>query len=295
MHIYRSRFLVRGEVWFDNAADKTPVDWIFYRQRSRPVRGARCTRFETRLIDLKQDSQDLVNQMSKSTVYKIRRARDKDGIRCECLDTSRPPVLDQFELTYARFATLKSLGSLDRTLLDELAKNGFLELSVALDAGREPLAYHAYYRDAGRSCLLHAVSLYQTLSDSGARNAMGRANRYLFWCDILRHQANGLRLFDFGGWYPGTSDARLLEINRFKEDFGGKVIPEYNCQQILSLKGWVVLRCATAIDAWRRGSARRRAGLQSRQAVSTVLDEQHLGAETALPDSAGLQRTPAAQ
>ncbi len=298
MHIYRSRFLVRGEVWFDHEADQTPVDWIFYRQRSRPVPGARYKRFETRVLDLNQSSQALLEQMSKGTSYKIRRARDRDGVRAECLDPSRPGVLDHFERTYERFAALKGLSSLDRPLLDELAKERFLELSVVRDAAGQPLSYHAYYRDANRSCLLHAVSLYQTLSDSGARNVMGRANRYLFWCDILRHQADGLRTFDFGGWYPGKTDAQLLEINHFKEGFGGRVVQEYNCQQILSLKGGIVLRCAALLAAGKHLLGSRRADLPPREAdlaASTMAEEPRPTEETTVSGSSGLQRTSAAQ
>jgi hypothetical protein len=45
MHIYQSRFLVRGEVWYDDEPDSRFVDWILYRQRSQPVPGTRCKPF----------------------------------------------------------------------------------------------------------------------------------------------------------------------------------------------------------------------------------------------------------
>jgi hypothetical protein len=248
MHIYKSRFLVRGEVWYDHEPDQTPVDWIFYRQRSRPAPGARWKYFYTVLLDLGESAEALLRQMSKSTAYKIRRARDKDGFTCECLDPVSRETLDSFEQTHNRFAAIKGISPLDRPFLDQLAKDGFLELSFARDPEGRPLVYHTYYRDADRSCLLHTVSLHQTVSDSTARNAMGRANRYLFWCDILRHQARGLKLFDFGGWYPGNTDQDRLDINQFKEGFGGKIVREYNCEQILSLKGWVALRAAGLLE-----------------------------------------------
>ncbi len=248
MHVYKSRFLKRGEVWYDHERDQTPVDWILYRQRSQPVPGATWKFFYTLMVDLSQSPEVLQQQMHSSTAYKVRRARDKDKVRCEALDPVSPEMLDEFEETYRRFAAIKGLAPLDRALLDQLAKDGVLEISVAKGADGKSLAYHAYYHDANRSCLLHAASLYQTLADSAARNAMGRANRYLFWCDILRHQAQGLKYFDFGGWYPGKTNPELLEINRFKEAFGGKVVREYNCEQILSLKGWMVLNVARLLN-----------------------------------------------
>ncbi len=256
VHIYKSRFLVRGEVWYDHEPNHTPVDWIFYRQRSRPVPGAPWRYFYTILLDLRQSAEALLGAMSKSAVYKIRRAGARDRVVCDCRGGAVSEALDEFENAFERFAAIKGLEPLDRPLLDQLAKDGFLEVSVARDATGRPLVYHVYYRDRRRSCLMHCVSLYQMLTESSARNALGRANRYLFWQDALRHKAEGLETLDFGGWYPGQTDQALLDINRFKEEFGGVVTREYNCRQIRSLKGWIVLRMAALLDRGRRFSAR---------------------------------------
>jgi hypothetical protein len=244
MHIYRSRFLLRGEVWYDGEPDNSAVDWVVYHQRPSPVPRARWRYFYTLLVDLCQNTEELLGQMSSSTAYKIRRARDRDAICCQSCDTGKPGVIDEFEQVYNRFASHKGLSMLDRAEVDQLAKAGVLEMSVAKDSGSKPLAYHAYYRGKGRSRLLHSASLYREVDDSAARNTIGRANRYLFWCDMLRHQEQGLKYFDFGGWYPGKTDEGLLEVNRFKEGFGGRVVREYDCEQIRSLRGWIVLTAA---------------------------------------------------
>ena len=65
---------------------------------------------------------------------------------------------------------------------------------------------------------------------------------------MLRHREQGLKSFDFGGWYPGKEDAGLLEANRFKEGFGGRAVRECKCEQIRSLKGWVVLSAAWCLQ-----------------------------------------------
>jgi hypothetical protein len=248
VHIYKSRFLVRGEVWYDQAPEQTPVDWILYRQRSQPLPGAKWQYYHTILLDLHQSAEALLGNMSKSAVYKIRRARNKDKVVCECRSPASSEDLDGFEKTYRHFAAVKGLDPLDRPLLDQLADDGFLELAVAKNVNGEPLVHHVYYHGRNRSCLLHSVSLYQTLADSGARNAIGRANRYLFWQDILRHKEQGLASFDFGGWYPGDTNQALLDINRFKEEFGGRIERAYNCQQIVSLKGWIALKAAEVLN-----------------------------------------------
>src|SRR5437762_13980005 len=113
MIIYKSRFLTRGEVWFDEEADRTDVDWILYHQRSRPVPGAKWRYFHTLLVDLAGTPEQLLAQMSRDTAHKIRRARDKDKIRCEWRDPRDPAVVDEFVQMHNRFAALKGLPPLD--------------------------------------------------------------------------------------------------------------------------------------------------------------------------------------
>ena len=67
MIIYHSRFLTRGEVWFDNEVTSEPVDWIIFRQRSRPAAKGKWRPFYTRVIDLTQPAEALMAQMDGFT------------------------------------------------------------------------------------------------------------------------------------------------------------------------------------------------------------------------------------
>jgi hypothetical protein len=245
MYVYKSRFLTRGEVWFDDEpGDCGSVDWILYRQRSNPVPGARWRHFYTYVIDLTLAVEQLLRNLNADTSYKIRRGRERDKIVCEGCKANDPGVLDQFEEMYNAFAESKGLAPLDRVQIDAMASAGALDLSVAKDPQGNALVYHANYRDGQRARELYLPSLYRKLSDSAARNLVGRANRYLTWSNMIRYKEQGLKCYDFGGWYPGTTDQGLLKINEFKRGFGGQVLREYECQQILTLKGWVVLKVA---------------------------------------------------
>ncbi len=244
MITYRSRFLIRGEVWFDDEPDHTrAVDWMIYHQRSQPVPGAKTSHFHTYVIDLKQGREQLLANLNKDAAYKIRRARERDHILCECCDPRGEGILDQFEEMYNTFATLKGLAPLDRPRLEGMAAAGALDLSVAKAPQGNALVYHSYYRDHRRARALELPSLYRNMADSAARNLIGRANRYLTWSDMVRFQEQGLKCFDFGGWYQGA-DPAMLKINDFKRGFGGQVVREYQCERILTLKGWVVLQAA---------------------------------------------------
>jgi hypothetical protein len=241
MYICKSRYLTRGEVWFDGeASDTCSVDWIIYHQRSCPVPSAKWRYFYTYVVDLTQSAEQLLARLSTNTAYKIRRARERDEIICERCDSSDPTVLDQFEEMYNSFAAVKGLHPLDRAQIDSIAAVGALDLSVAKDSQGNTLVYHADYCDQRRARSLYSPSLYRKLSDSAARNFIGRANRYLTWSDMLRYKDAGLKCYDFGGWYHGA-DPAMLKINEFKTGFGGQILREYECEQILTLKGWLAL------------------------------------------------------
>jgi hypothetical protein len=256
--IYRSRFLTREEVWFDNDPDDTRlVDWILYHQRSRPVPRSRAKYFHTYVIDLTQSCEQLQARLSEDTAYKIRRARDRDKIICENQDPRDPKVISHFEQVYNQFAATKRLAPLDRARTESMAAAGVLDMSVAKDPQGNVLVYHANYRDPRRATGLELPSQHRKFSDSKARNLIGRANRYLTWSEILRYKEKGLKCFDFGGWYHGN-DPDMLRVNDFKKGFGGQVVREYNCEQILSLKGWVVLKAANLLKHARLFSSRRK-------------------------------------
>lgn len=249
MITYKSRFLRRAEVWFDDEPTDSarPADWILYHFRSRPVPGAQSRNFYTLLIDLSRTEEQLRAQLSDDTAYKIRRARDRDKIICEQCDVHDPAVLDRFEQVYTVFAAMKQLPALNRARLESLARAGVLDLSVAKDPQGNALVYHANYCDGRRATQLELPSLYRALPDSAARNFSGRANRYLTWSNILRYKAQGLKFFDFGGWHLGT-DPEMLSINDFKRGFGGQVAREYQCEQILTLRGRIVLYAAKLLE-----------------------------------------------
>jgi hypothetical protein len=248
MITYRSRFLTRAEVWYDHEPQDTrPVDWVLYQQCSQPVPGAKTKYFYTYVIDLKQKPDQLLANLNKDTAYKIRRARERDKIVCEICNPLDPTVMDQFEQMYNVFAETKGRVPLNRARMEDMAAAGVLDMSVAKDPEGNALVYHANYRDCRRATSLELPSLYRKLADNSARNLISRANRYLTWSDILRYKQEGLEIFDFGGWYQGADQERL-DINRFKEGFGGQVVREYQCEQILTLKGWVVLHAANLLE-----------------------------------------------
>lgn len=258
MIIYRSRCLSRGEVWFDEEpTDTRDVDWILYHRRSAAVPGAKSKFTHTYIVDLTRSEDQLLANLSKDTAYKIRRARERDKIVCESCDSRDPAVIDTFETMYNRFAAMKGLAPLVRARTESMAAAGTLDLSVAKDPQGDILVYHADYRDRARATSLELPSLYRQGSNSGWRNMVGRANRLLTWTCLLRYKRAGLQFFDFGGWYQGT-DPGMVKINDFKRGFGGQMVRDYECERIVTAKGWVILQIAGMFGRFRQSSSRPR-------------------------------------
>ena len=96
-------------------------------------------------------------------------------------------------------------------------------------------------RAAAATCS-YSGSVLAESADSGARNLIGRANRYLHWHDIRLFRERGFRLYDFGGLDVDERSPKTAGIARFKRGFGGEVRPVYSTTSARSLRGAAVRR-----------------------------------------------------
>jgi hypothetical protein len=252
MLVYHSRFLRRGEVWFDNEPDDTPVDWVLYRQRSRPVPGAQSQAFYTRQIALAPDPETLLTAMEPATVFKLKVAQEKDRTSCECCNPGDFGLLDELEGLWNQHVAAGSVRPLEPGWLRLAAAAGALDLALAREPSGRVLAWHAAFRDQDRARQLIIVSPYSAVPKLASRQAINRANCLLLWQTMLRLKADGVRCFDFGGWYVGTEDIRLLGMNAFKQGFGGRVVQGFQCRQILTLRAWALLNLARMLERFQK-------------------------------------------
>jgi hypothetical protein len=240
MILFRERWLRHGEVWFDEDPANVKVDIISYVQKSHPISGTQCGTFYTILNDLSQTPEELLTRMPKNTQYKIRRVADRDRVIYEFWKANSSDVLVRFCEFLDRFACLKGLSRTNMPRLRALSDDGTLDISRVGDKEGNDLVWHAHYRDRARVRLLHSASLFREVKNSAFRNLIGRANRYHHWQDMLRFKQEGILVYDFGGWYEGNTDQEKLQINRFKEEFGGKVVRNYNCVRLVTAKARLI-------------------------------------------------------
>lgn len=239
MILYRKAGLRIAELWFDEKVNGVQADILRRFEHPTPVAEGKCTPSHTILIDLNHDPDLLLASMKRETRYEIRRSADKDGVRYEMWIAADSDWLAQFLSFYDECVTpegLPKMRNVRLVRLQKLAEAGALSLSLVRGETGVPLVWHAYYRTKERVRLLHSASLRRGLN-SPQQNLLGRANRYHHWQDVLTFKAQGIGVYDLGGWYEGDSNPKRLSVNKFKEGFGGQVVLNYNCLQGLTKLG----------------------------------------------------------
>jgi len=242
MIVTKRKFILVGECWFDENPYGAKVDLIEFVQRPEPLTGGRFSPFYTMIVDLTQKQEEIFDKIKKDTRYEIRRGETKDGLVFNWVESPDSETLHNFYRFYDSFAATKSMQPINRNRVGRYAEAGNLRLSRAISSEGIDLVWHAYFCLGNRARLLHSASVYRESSDSGFRSMVGRANRFLHWQDMLKLKEQGIAIYDLGGWYAGNEDEAKLSINRFKEEFGGAIVEEYNGEFPVSLKGQLYLK-----------------------------------------------------
>ncbi|MGZ4962772.1 MAG: hypothetical protein ACXWC8_09480 [Limisphaerales bacterium] len=191
--------------------------------------------FVTSVVDLRKEEREILAGFKKSTAYDVRRAKDKDRVVVEVVDSPTEDQMDQFSQFFDIFAVAKGIGRVNRRKLSVLAAARALTLSMASvdDAPCGWLAAHAYIVANGRARLLYSASRLKTKKNE-ERAVIARGNKFMHWWMLVHFKSRGVALYDFGGI---SKREELRGIDEFKESFGGKEVVEYNCTKGVTLKG----------------------------------------------------------
>lgn len=227
-----------GELWFDETPQAPLPDILICRQRSQPWRGGRNHAFMTLLIDLTHDETTLLEAFSKENRYKIRRAQARDGASFAFIDKPTHE-LDAFSDFYDQFAQTKGLAPMNRQWLRAAVQANRLYLTCAAQAD-EVRVWHAYVVAQGRARLIYSASLFRQ-ADSVLQATIGRINAWLHWEDMREFKRRGYPVYDFGGLFSDESSTVAQGINRFKLQFGGVRVRNFDCSVALTWKGRLYL------------------------------------------------------
>jgi hypothetical protein len=232
---WNSRFLKHVELWFDEPYPDEPFDVVTYRQASRPISDAVNEKFYTQLIDLTQSEDIIFGGFDRNTRSKINKGVKNDGIEFKLIRQPTDEQLDEFIAFYNVFAETKNLEKVFEPIIRACRRSGMMSFSQVCRDG-EVLVWHAHIAYGDRVTVTHSASHFRDASNPEARNIVGRANRFNHWQEMVTFKSLGFKAYDMGGWYAGGTDPSLLLVNRFKEEFGGEKICEYNARREHSLR-----------------------------------------------------------
>jgi hypothetical protein len=249
MIVYEKAHLKVAEFLFDEPEAKTAADIVRYQFRPEPIEGCCSSDYHTLWFDLSASCDALLRDMNKETRYEIRRS-EREGFLYEFNAHPNVEWADQFIEFFNRFADGKHLVHANRARILGFLNHGALDLSRMRAASGDVLVWHAYIRTPKCARLLHSASLFRHV-DKQTATAISLANRRQHWLDMQRFRDEGLRIYDFGGWYVGEADTEKLRINRFKQSFGGEVVHHYNADRPATWKGSAALLVRDTIQALR--------------------------------------------
>ena len=175
----------------------------------------------TKLIDLRVNEDEIFNGFGKNTRHKVKRALT-EGMRF-----SPETDADNLMRIYNEFSAAKGRPPMDESVLRIYWPR---MLATKLTHDGEVLVMHSYLFDADlrRACQFHSASLFRSTDDVHRQSMMGRANRLLHYLDMLWFKERGADILDLGGYALNTTDPELIEVNEFKDGFGGRLVEESN-------------------------------------------------------------------
>jgi hypothetical protein len=243
--VYSKQRLTIAEFHFNEQGTPPAVDIIRYQSRPEKVAGTFCYPFSTILIDLRQDDDVLLSEMSKTTRNEIRRAA-KDNLSFEFIALPDDSQVNEFFEFYDAFAGLKGLPKLNRARILGMRDCNSLVLTRIRAEDGTVVVWHCYVHVDDCARLVHSASLFRAV-EKAQQAINSRANRYLHWLDMVHLRGQGFSTYDLGGWYSGQEDTEKLNVNRFKEGFGGRVAAQYNTDRGVTLKGVLAVQLRRAV------------------------------------------------
>jgi lipid II:glycine glycyltransferase (peptidoglycan interpeptide bridge formation enzyme) len=220
-----------AEIWYSL---QEPMDKKVDVLRCRYVPNLRKNAFSvekkyTLITDLSKSEEELFSLIRKNTRYEIKRARDKDTIKCSTFlernEANREKLLQYIDF-FNLFAASKRRTLIHPSEFDEFCGNGTLCIRTAAKDS-QILVMHSYIVSDGIARLYQSASHFRDNNDQEFKNLTGRANRLLHWDDIIFFKNQSLAYYDYGGVYAGNKDREKLAIAQFKLAFGGTKRQEY--------------------------------------------------------------------
>lgn len=189
-------------------------------------------------INLEKDESELLQDMSKTNRYKLRRA-EKQPYEYIVKDSPTDNDLKEFQLFYNEFVKIKKTNTINNYRLNRLKhlrNKGVLIFTKLQNTNGEALGYQIHIRDKDLVLNYYTCTAAWIKDRPDLNQQINFANRYLLWKNMLLFKNRGYKIYDFGG----ITDVH--EINKFKEEFGFLRVKTYHGLEAKSFIGKVLIK-----------------------------------------------------
>ncbi len=183
--------------------------------------------FYTLLVDLALPLDTIWENIYHRTRTEITSFLSNQQFEHKVLNDPSEKELDEFILFFNGFAKEKNIRKAEVFRLKAFRKNKILSISY-IKQNNNFICINFYRLTKQRATNLSSFHLKHLYEKDHSASHFGRAHRALHWLDIKEFKTIGAEHYDFCGWYNGTEDKDLLNINKFKEQFTQNKVKEYS-------------------------------------------------------------------
>ncbi len=232
MHLSSLSLIRYKRLWFsvnDNFLSKDvklDADINYCIQVPENVNGE-LNEFHTPLIDLNQPGEKIYESFHHQTRTQISSFISNQKFEYQLTFDITEKDLRQFMDLYNGFAKYKKIRKAEEFRLRAFNKNKLLAISFIKQNNNFICInfYRVTKQRATNISSFHLKHLYKNLYSS---SHFGRAHRAIHWLDIQQFKKIRSEYYDFCGWYHGSENETLLNINKFKEQFTKNIVKEYS-------------------------------------------------------------------
>ncbi|MBL7919643.1 MAG: hypothetical protein JNJ40_04970 [Bacteroidia bacterium] len=183
--------------------------------------------FYTLLVDLKQPLDTIWENIYYRTRSEISSFLNNQQFEHKILTNPSDKELDEFISLFNDFAKHKNIRKAEIFRLKAFLQNKILSISY-IKQNNNFICINFYRLTKQRAANLSSFHLKHLYEKDYSASYFGRAHRVLHWLDIKAFKTMEADYYDFCGWYNGTEDKDLLNINKFKEQFTQTKVKEYS-------------------------------------------------------------------
>ena len=214
--IINKKFIIRyKERWFDTEVKSRSMARVF--QSELPTSGLVIFKKQktTILINLESWDRSKLRPTTRNEIKKID-LKTRTYTSKKWTDTD-PEYKELLVKKYEKFAKDKKITKINQSRLEAFGENSLVTELVI----EESKSYHIYIDDGLRCRLLYS---WREISKHGDKIVIAGINKLHTVLDIEKIKEDEKRLYDFGGW----GEKKERGIDKFKTQFGGQLMREYN-------------------------------------------------------------------